>query len=271
MIKRFLISNFALLSLVAFASGQHSDIRMSYEADIIVMRDGVVGQIDGFQIFEGTFPDGGFSDRFTEDPGFLSEMANGDQLLPGDLIELELLQSPTFGGYLNYFDPDTGMMSPTDATLTIEDNGGTGTADLEIENLEFTGDNPLVIQVANSSGEIHAHIDFELSAEAEFGGYGILYRMRSDNPVVADSQPVWLVFNYGMLACRFEELVIPAFSGFGSILGDINDDGQVNLLDVAPFVDLLANGEFLPAADINGDCVVNLLDVGPFVDLLSGG
>lgn len=51
-------------------------------------------------------------------------------------------------------------------------------------------------------------------------------------------------------------------------LGDINCDGLINLLDVAPFIELLTSGEFLPQADINGDGLVNLLDVAPFIDLL---
>ena len=55
------------------------------------------------------------------------------------------------------------------------------------------------------------------------------------------------------------------------MLGDVNCDGAVNLLDVGPFVDLISDGEFLAKADINGDGTVNLLDVGPFVALLSGG
>ena len=53
------------------------------------------------------------------------------------------------------------------------------------------------------------------------------------------------------------------------LLGDVNCDGVVDLLDVAPFVDLLTNGEFSDKADINMDGVVDLLDVDPFVDLLS--
>lgn len=53
------------------------------------------------------------------------------------------------------------------------------------------------------------------------------------------------------------------------LLGDINLDGLVNLLDVAPFVDLISTGVFQAEADLNGDGIVNLLDVGPFVDLLS--
>lgn len=54
------------------------------------------------------------------------------------------------------------------------------------------------------------------------------------------------------------------------ILGDVNGDGEVNLLDVVPFVDAVTTGTYIPEADINGDGVVNLLDVAPFIDLLSG-
>lgn len=53
------------------------------------------------------------------------------------------------------------------------------------------------------------------------------------------------------------------------LLGDVNMDGLVNLLDVAPFVELISTGDFQAEADINQDGQVNLLDVGPFVDLLS--
>ena len=68
-----------------------------------------------------------------------------------------------------------------------------------------------------------------------------------------------------MAASQSWAVRIPQF-----LLGDVNLDGAVDLLDVAPFVDLLANGGFLPEADINQDGVVDLLDVAPFVDLLAG-
>lgn len=54
------------------------------------------------------------------------------------------------------------------------------------------------------------------------------------------------------------------------VRGDVNVDGVVNLLDVAPFVDLLSAGTFQAEADVNQDGVVNLLDIQPFVGLLSG-
>ena len=54
------------------------------------------------------------------------------------------------------------------------------------------------------------------------------------------------------------------------LLGDVNLDGAVNLLDVTPFVNRLAKGIFQAEADINQDGSVNLLDVQPFVDILAG-
>ena len=55
-----------------------------------------------------------------------------------------------------------------------------------------------------------------------------------------------------------------------TLLGDINQDGIVDLLDVAPFVTLLTSGAFQSEADVNEDGVVSLLDVNPFVELLGG-
>lgn len=55
------------------------------------------------------------------------------------------------------------------------------------------------------------------------------------------------------------------------LLGDVNCDGSVDLLDVAPFVALITANQFNEKADINGDDSVDLLDVAPFVDLLTGG
>ena len=55
------------------------------------------------------------------------------------------------------------------------------------------------------------------------------------------------------------------------LLGDVNCDGEINLLDVGPFVDLITAGEFDVKADINEDGAVDLLDVQPFIMLLTGG
>ena len=57
---------------------------------------------------------------------------------------------------------------------------------------------------------------------------------------------------------------------FAVVKGDVNLDGVVNLLDVAPFVDVLSAGGFQVQADVNCDGDVNLLDVQPFVNVLGG-
>ena len=54
-----------------------------------------------------------------------------------------------------------------------------------------------------------------------------------------------------------------------AMIGDVNRDCTVNLLDVTPFVEKLTTGEYQAEADTNGDGVVNLLDVSDFVELLS--
>ena len=54
-----------------------------------------------------------------------------------------------------------------------------------------------------------------------------------------------------------------------SILGDVNVDGEVNFLDISPFIALLSAGNFQEEADIDGNGVVNFLDIAPFIRLLT--
>ena len=55
------------------------------------------------------------------------------------------------------------------------------------------------------------------------------------------------------------------------ILGDVNQDGVVDFLDIAPFIELLSSGEFQAEADIDMSSTVDFLDIAPFIGLLSTG
>ena len=55
------------------------------------------------------------------------------------------------------------------------------------------------------------------------------------------------------------------------LLGDVNLDGEVNGIDVEPFVGVLLNGPFQAEADMNEDGEVNGLDVDAFVPAVVGG
>ena len=53
------------------------------------------------------------------------------------------------------------------------------------------------------------------------------------------------------------------------LLGDVNRDGLVNFLDIAPFIGILSAGGVQAEADINQDGVVNFLDIAPFIGVLT--
>jgi len=55
------------------------------------------------------------------------------------------------------------------------------------------------------------------------------------------------------------------------ILGDVNRDGSVDFLDIAPFIAVLASGEYQAEADINRCGVIDFLQISPFIQLLSRG
>ena len=55
----------------------------------------------------------------------------------------------------------------------------------------------------------------------------------------------------------------------GVLLGDCNLDGEVNFLDISPFIVLLSGGTFLEQADCNQDGEVNFMDISAFINILS--
>ena len=55
------------------------------------------------------------------------------------------------------------------------------------------------------------------------------------------------------------------------ILGDINDDGIVNILDIVTLINIVLNGFENPDADLNEDGIINILDVIVMINILVGG
>ena len=82
---------------------------------------------------------------------------------------------------------------------------------------------------------------------------------------VHDYLPFHLSPDFGTATIRVMPEVPP-------VLGDVNMDGNVNGLDVDPFVDRIVRETFQFEADLNEDGWVNGLDVDPFVTMtISGG
>ena len=55
------------------------------------------------------------------------------------------------------------------------------------------------------------------------------------------------------------------------LLGDVNLDGDVNFIDISPFIALLTSGDFQAEADINLDDEVSFLDIPHFISILTAG
>ena len=49
------------------------------------------------------------------------------------------------------------------------------------------------------------------------------------------------------------------------LLGDVNQDGVIGFLDIAPLIALLTSGDYQLEADVNEDSAVNFLDISPFI------
>ena len=54
------------------------------------------------------------------------------------------------------------------------------------------------------------------------------------------------------------------------LLGDIDQNGVVDFLDISPFIAILSTGEFQAEADIDQNGVVDFLDISPFIAILAG-
>lgn len=188
------------LAAVAFtaapAVAQHSDIEFGYTDGHIEIEFGPEGQV-----FEGEFPDSGLFAGNTDDPGFASEPEEGLGVNPGDVIDYRVL------GPLRFHD-GTNFSPITDGTsITIGDNPS-GTIDIDASTVgPVTG--PGAIAEADSNGEVHAHIDFTLNdhTTAAPGAYGLLMDLTTDAQGIGNSDPFYIVFNFGLDEPVFESAV----------------------------------------------------------------
>lgn len=191
-----------------------------------------------------------------------------------------------FGFALGY---QTGDNQNSDADYLLVDwkrveqnfDGFTALAGLAISRVSGVPNEPFP-NFWDHSGQV-----IELQRATNLGFTGWVEGERYTFDVLANSNQVIISVN-GVEEFNISNIEVPdggfafyAFAqagefstNFGAIeatlLGDVNCDGAVDLLDVGPFVDLLTNNRFSPKADINQDGVVDLLDVGPFVAILTG-
>jgi hypothetical protein len=55
-----------------------------------------------------------------------------------------------------------------------------------------------------------------------------------------------------------------------SDLGDVNGDGQLNVLDIVSLVNIILSNDYSESADLNSDNIINILDVVLLVNAILG-
>lgn len=245
----FSISLFSLLAVNAYAQNhEHSDIEFGYENGALVIEAGEF-TTEGIMIFESAFEAleiDGQPSLGADEPGFDTPVGEGLVVNPQDTAWLNVLDASEYSsvgvGYVNYYDPHSGMLELLGLPnqIGIIDNTETGTDDLVIgSSISDIQDNPQFIGIADDNGEIHDHVVFDLLNEGSMplGAYGMLFQLQTDfdfdGIMDLTSDEFWIVFNHGMTESDFENLAIPAF---GPTSGAVPEPGSAAILFVAALV-----------------------------------
>ena len=132
----------------------------------------------------------------------------------------------------------------------------------------------LVVEISNDGGNNWVELEVVGPVGNEVSG-GWFYRSFRISDFVQPTRNVRVRFiaadlnNGSVVEAAVDGVSIQQVYCEPFLLGDVNLDGSVNLLDVSPFVGLLQASQFQEEADANGDGAVNLLDVEPFIELLT--
>ncbi len=126
-----------------------------------------------------------------------------------------------------------------------------GIADTNVEVFDTTG--------TSVGGPIALDLDTFFNGGDWDGGLGITFEGGIDGKLLVGQTVVRITYRTSS-TCPDDDC----------LLGDVNRDGIVSLLDVDPFVALLSSGKFQCEGDFNLDGLVNLLDVDGFTNELIG-
>lgn len=268
-----------LLGMTVFASVlnaqgiSHSDVFFTYGETKIE-----ITEQDGRLVIPQVMPAGGFFAQANSNPGFFSESDLGGGTAPNDVVGYNVL------GDLVFWSDGEFAQPKADTSIRILNNPGF------VEDVVIgteTGEqlaqfDPLSNSIGQSaaSGDFHAHVDFRLepnSSDPEemplFGAYGLKLSLASDNPSVTESDPFFVVFDFGMEEEQFTD-ALDDFEALltvdESLLGDFDLDGILSASDIDLLSAEVLAGTNDPLFDVTADAIVDELDRMTWVEGLAG-
>ena len=201
--------------------------------------------------------DGGI---FTDDTAFSDTIVNLDGgVLGGNVVAFEGSELNLFSGTIDELVAGSGAQ--------INLHGGTFESSLRVNAgsvidvfaTEFFIDGIEVEFADFDTPQVIPDLNFRLSGTFADGST-FQYLVRS-----SFNDGDLIVSNDASLRLNLVEAILEP-----TLLGDVNLDGIVNFLDIAPFVSVLTATGFQAEADIDQSGEVNFLDISPFVEILVG-
>jgi hypothetical protein len=200
---RFVLTTLSLLSVAVSAGAQHLDISPGTAAGRIVTGgydDAGSSFVPDVRVFGYDFGEDPLDPYFAEDPGFRSlAHAQGGTYPAGATLAFDIVSDLQFW-------TGTGFAGvPTGESLHLE--RGTFSVDVGTgETLPKTG---LLIGTSDANGVVHEHLSAFLygsdgnavagdGIEAAPGIYLLSLILRTDAAGVAESDPIWVVYNNGL-------------------------------------------------------------------------
>ena len=240
----------------------------------LLIQNGAKVQVDGeTQIYDEIVLEGGTfcTEVLNIETGGTFEFEDGTLqagLVNGDVLQQDGRLAPGPGADATIITGDYTMQQQ--AFLEIEINGlGAGT---QYDFVQVLGDvfldGYLTLDISNNF-EPGPDDTFTILSASDGGLLNFFNNVGDNQRLETVGGEGSFLVRYGATSPNADQVVLSEFEP-SFIVGDVNGDGEINLLDIGPFVELLTSGGFEPAADINMDGEVNLLDVGFFVQLLMG-
>ena len=92
--------------------------------------------------------------------------------------------------------------------------------------------------------------------------------------VTEEGEIVWEYTDNGSnntAIARAQKYALDYFGDNDNLLGDMNGDGILNILDLVTLVNLILSNEYMETGDLNEDGVLNILDVVILANIILGG
>ena len=159
------------------------------------------------------------------------------------------------------------------ASATIGMQNAMGNSGLQMSfNTSYAHDNlTTFISKAPSWLGINEVGNFELNGELEEGFSDIINIIAQNDGLPEDVYISYL--NISSNASESESFLIELISSDNNMLGDVNGDGEINVLDVIQLVNMVLGFQEpdYSTADVNQDGEINILDVVQVVNLILEG